>query len=79
MEGLWQQAVQAGAKVVLPLDNQFWGERYGMLVDPFGHRWSMSMAIKMSPEEMAAKRKAAMSVFSNSEHPGGKSSETVQI
>ena len=79
VEGLWQQAVQAGAKVVLPLDNQFWGERYGMLVDPFGHRWSMSMAIKMSPEEMAAKRKAVMSMFSNGEHPGGKSSETVQI
>lgn len=79
VEGLWQQAVQAGAKVVLPLDNQFWGERYGMLVDPFGHRWSMSMAIKMSPEEMAAKRKAAMSMFSNGEHPGGKSSEMVQI
>ena len=79
VEGLWQQAVQAGAKVVLPLDNQFWGERYGMLVDPFGHRWSMSMAIKMSPEEMAAKRKAVMSMFSKGEHPGKKSSETVQI
>jgi hypothetical protein len=37
------------------------------------------MAIKMSPEEMAAKRKAVMSMFSNGEHPGGKSSETVQI
>ena len=47
VDGLWQQAVQAGAKVVLPLDNQFWGERYGMLVDPFGHQWSMSMAIKI--------------------------------
>jgi hypothetical protein len=50
-----------------------------MLVDPFGHRWSMSMAIKMSPEEMAAKRKAAMSMFLNGEHPGGKSSEMVHI
>jgi PhnB protein len=77
VDGLWQQAIQAGAKVVLPLDNQFWGERYGMLVDPFGHQWSMSMVIKMSPEEMAAKRKAAMSMFSKGEHPGGKSSETV--
>jgi hypothetical protein len=48
-----------------------------MLVDPFGHQWSMSMVIKMSPEEMAAKRKAAMSAFSKGEHPGGKSSETV--
>ena len=70
VDGLWQQAVQAGAKVVLPLDNQFWGERYGMLVDPFGHQWSMSMAIKMSPEEMTAKRKAVMSMFSKGELPG---------
>ena len=67
---LWQQAVQAGAKVVIPLDNQFWGERYGMLLDPFGHQWSMSMAIKMTQEEMAAKRKAVMSMFSKGEHPG---------
>jgi len=74
VDGLWQQAVQAGAKVVLPLDNQFWGERYGMLVDPFGHQWSMSMTIKMSPEEMAAKRKAVMSMFSKGEHPGESSS-----
>ena len=78
IDGLWQQAVQAGAKVVLPLDNQFWGERYGMLADPFGHQWSMSMAIKMSPEEMSAKRKAVMSMFSKGEHPIGKSSETVR-
>jgi PhnB protein len=79
VDGLWQQAIQAGAKVVLPLDNQFWGERYGILVDPFGHQWSMSMVIKMSPEEMAAKRKAAMSMFSKGEHLVGKSNETVEI
>jgi len=78
VDELWQQAVQAGAQVIMPLDNQFWGERYGMLVDPFGHQWSMSMAIKMSPEEMTAKRKAVMSMFSKGEHPIGKSSETVR-
>jgi PhnB protein len=70
VDRLWQQAVQAGAKVVIPLDNQFWGERYGMLLDPFGHQWSMSTAIKMTQEEMAAKRKAVMSMFSKGEHPG---------
>jgi PhnB protein len=79
VDGLWRQAVQAGAKVIMPLDNQFWGERYGILVDPFGHQWSMSMAIKMSPEEMVAKREAVMSMFSKGEHPGRKSSETVRI
>jgi hypothetical protein len=45
-----------------------------MLADPFGHQWSMSMAIKMSPEEMTAKRKAVMSMFSKGEHPGESSS-----
>jgi PhnB protein len=74
VDRLWQQAVQAGAKIMIPLDNQFWGERYGMLIDPFGHQWSMSMTIKMTQEEMAAKRKAVMSMFSKGEHPGKPSS-----
>ena len=74
VDGLWQQAIQAGANVVLPLDNQFWGERYGILVDPFGHHWSLSMVIKMSSEEMAAKRKAVISMFSRGKHPGESSS-----
>lgn len=38
---LWKQAVEAGAKVVMPLADQFWGDRYGILSDPFGHRWAL--------------------------------------
>src|SRR3989454_6980702 len=67
---LWQTALSAGARVILPLDNQFWGERYGQLADPFGHRWSISMQVKMSREEMDAKQKEAMAVFAQSEHTG---------
>ena len=37
VDKLWEQAVAAGAMVGMPLDNMFWGERYGQLVDPFGH------------------------------------------
>jgi PhnB protein len=37
----WERAVAAGATVRMPLDNQFWGERYGQVVDPFGHHWSI--------------------------------------
>ena len=66
---LWQTALSAGARVILPLDNQFWGERYGQLADPFGHRWSISMQVKMSREEMDAKQKEAMAVFAQSENP----------
>ncbi len=71
VDKLWEQALAAGARIALPIDNTFWGERYGQLVDPFGHRWSISMQIKMDPKEMEAKRKAAMEMFSQ------RSSETL--
>jgi PhnB protein len=38
----WAQAVAAGAIVTMPLADQFWGDRYGQLKDPFGHKWSMA-------------------------------------
>lgn len=38
----WAQAVAAGATVLMPLADQFWGDRYGILADPFGHRWSLA-------------------------------------
>ena len=69
-EKLWKQAISAGAKVTMPMENQFWGERYGQLADPFGHRWSISKHIRMSVEEMETKRKAAMAMFQQGQHPG---------
>jgi PhnB protein len=78
VDKLWSQALEAGARVVMPLDNQFWGDRYGQLVDPFGHHWSLAQHIKMSAKEMEEKQKAAMAMFSAGEHavranapPGG--------
>jgi PhnB protein len=41
VDAVWQQAVAAGATVVMPLADMFWGDRYGVLEDPFGHRWSL--------------------------------------
>jgi PhnB protein len=38
----WAKAVAAGAIVTMPLADQFWGDRYGQLKDPFGHKWSMA-------------------------------------
>ncbi len=47
------QAVAAGATVKMPLENQFWGDRYGVVIDPFGHNWSLATHVKdMTPEEM---------------------------
>lgn len=37
-----KQAVAAGAKVIMPVADMFWGDRYGQLEDPFGHRWSVA-------------------------------------
>ena len=67
---LWEQAVSAGARVIMPLNNQFWGERYGQLADPFGHRWSLSQQVKMSEEEMEALEKASMEMLAQGQHPG---------
>lgn len=38
----FERAVAAGAKVVMPLEDMFWGDRYGTLEDPFGHRWAVA-------------------------------------
>ena len=64
VDKLWQQAVDAGAKVTMPLDNQFWGERYGQITDPFGHHWSLSQLIKMAKAEKDEKQKQAMAMLS---------------
>lgn len=42
----WERAVAAGAEVVMPLADQFWGDRYGQLKDPFGHSWSIGAPIQ---------------------------------
>ena len=60
----------SGAKVTMPMENQFWGERYGQLTDPFDHRWSISKQVKMSAQEMKTKREAAMAMFAQGQHPG---------
>jgi PhnB protein len=48
-----ERAVAAGAKVVMPAADQFWGDRYGKIEDPFGHQWSIATHIRdVTPEEM---------------------------
>jgi uncharacterized glyoxalase superfamily protein PhnB len=52
-DATFKQAKAAGAKVGMPIDNMFWGDRYGMLIDPFGHHWGVSTAkVKFTPEEI---------------------------
>ncbi len=49
------QAVAAGATLKMPAQDMFWGDRYGQLVDPFGHQWSVATHIQdLSPEQISA-------------------------
>jgi len=59
-DALWARAVDAGAQIRHPLADQFWGERHGQLVDPFGHRWNVAQRLREVPhdEVVAAAAKA---------------------
>jgi uncharacterized glyoxalase superfamily protein PhnB len=58
---VFNQAVAAGATVTMPLADQFWGDRYGKLADPFGHQWSVATHKEdVAPEEMVKRAAKAM-------------------
>ena len=58
-DATFERAVKAGAKVTMPLADQFWGDRYGKLVDPFGHHWSVATHVRdVSVEEAQQAMKA---------------------
>ncbi len=51
-----RRAVEAGAEVEMPVQEMFWGERYGVLVDPFGHRWAIStIREQLTPDDIASR------------------------
>lgn len=53
VDSLFQRAVAAGASVRISVGDMFWGDRYGALEDPFGHRWSIATRTRdVTPEEM---------------------------
>lgn len=55
VDGRFQRVLDAGATVVAPLEEQFWGDRYGVVRDPFGHQWSLAQTVReVSMEELAA-------------------------
>jgi PhnB protein len=61
VDSLWQRALDGGAKVLAPLAEQFWGDRQGQLLDPFGHKWGLAQHVRdVSREEIAA---AAAAMF----------------
>jgi uncharacterized glyoxalase superfamily protein PhnB len=61
VDAAFQRATSAGAQVKMPLMDQFWGDRYGVVMDPYGHQWSLATHVKdFSPEEMERGMKEAM-------------------
>jgi PhnB protein len=53
VDAVWERALRAGAEVIYPLADQFYGERGGRLRDPFGQQWMLSQRIeRLSPEEL---------------------------
>jgi PhnB protein len=60
VDAAFERAVSAGATVKMPLMDQFWGDRYGVVIDPFGHRWSLATHTRdMSREEMEREQEKA--------------------
>ena len=60
-DALFAQATAAGCQVTMPLADQFWGDRYGQVQDPFGFRWSIATRKEtLTPEEMTQRQKAMM-------------------
>jgi PhnB protein len=54
VDAAWERATAAGAQVIYPLADQFYGERGGRLRDPFGHQWMLSSRIEdLTPQEIA--------------------------
>ena len=60
VDSTFKQAIKAGAKETMPVQNMFWGDRFGRLTDPFGHKWMLATHIEdVTPQEME-KRTAAL-------------------
>ena len=65
VDAVVKQAVDAGATVTMEVADQFWGDRFGTVADPFGHSWSIATHVEdLTPEEIAERGKAAMAAMS---------------
>ena len=66
VDAVVKQAVDAGATVTMEVADQFWGDRFGTVADPFGHGWSIATHVEdLTPEQIAERGQAAMAAMSN--------------
>lgn len=72
IDEVFERALDAGAQEVLPVANTFWGERYGIFLDPFGHRWSVSTRLEdLSPTELQERAQSYAAEQSEQEESHG--------
>jgi uncharacterized glyoxalase superfamily protein PhnB len=65
VDSVVQDAIDAGANVTMPVEDMFWGDRFGQVTDPYGHHWSIATHKEdLSPEEMAERGREAMAAMS---------------
>ena len=66
VDAVVKRAVEAGATVTMEVADQFWGDRFGTVTDPFGHVWSVATHVEdVPPAEMAERAKAAMAAMAS--------------
>ncbi len=64
VDSLFNRAVEAGSRVDMPVQDMFWGDRYGKLTDPFGHSWGIATHMEdVAPEEMERRSAAFFANF----------------
>jgi PhnB protein len=67
VDSAFKRAVDAGAKAIMPPTDMFWGDRFGKLVDPFGHEWAMATHKEdLTPEEIRKRGAVAMTAMGES-------------
>ena len=65
VDAVVKKAADEGATITMEVENQFWGDRFGTITDPFGHVWSIATHVEdVPPEEIAERAKAAMAAMS---------------
>ena len=60
VDTLWARALAAGAEMHSPLQDAFWGERHGQILDPYGHRWGLAQHVRDVPHDEVVAQAAAV-------------------
>jgi len=66
---IYKQAIANGATATMPIADQFWGDRYGVATDPFGHKWAIATRMEdLTPEEMDKRGREFMAQMQAQRH-----------